>query len=145
MWARPFPEPKEHIVIFRTAVAGLIVSAFLAVVPALASGATHVKLKGYHSATAESVTVSGSAPERGDFLEVYADDHACARTNAEELDRTVARHPSAGVAFTPQVENGPFTEPTSVPQTAHVRYYVCAYLFSGAATVARAKLSYRLK
>lgn len=131
--------------VFRTAVAGLIVSAFLAVVPALAFGATRVKLKPYHSATAESVTVSGTAPARGDFLEVYADDHACARTNAEELARTSVRHPSAGVAFTPQVENGPFTEPTSIPQKPHVRYYVCAYLFSGDATVARDKISYKIK
>lgn len=131
--------------IFRTAVAGLIVSAFLAVVPAVAFGATDVKLKGYSSATAESVTVLGAAPARGDFLEVYADTHACARTNALELDRTSSRRPSAGVAFSPQVENGPFTEPTSVPQKAHVRYYVCAYLFSGATTVARAKLDYKIK
>jgi hypothetical protein len=70
---------------------------------------------------------------------------ACARTNSSELSRTSGRGASAQVAFSPQVEDGPFTEPVTVPQRLHVRRHVCAYLFSGTVTVAHAQLSYVIK
>jgi hypothetical protein len=112
----------------------------LALVPALAYGASVLKLKGTHSATSEFVTVSGTSAHSS-FLEVYVGVRACARTNASESSRTTSRGASAQVAFSPQVEDGPFT----VPQKLHVRRYVCAYLFSGTATVAHTQLSYVLK
>jgi hypothetical protein len=131
-------------VIFRAVFVGVVAAVCLALVPALAFGASVLKLKGYHSATSESVTVSGTSAHSS-FLEVYAGVRACARTNSSELSRTSGRGASAQVAFSPQVEDGPFTEPVTVPQRLHVRRHVCAYLFSGTVTVAHAQLSYVIK
>jgi hypothetical protein len=69
-----------------------------------------LKLKGSQSATAEAVTVAGTSAHSS-FREVYAGGRACAHTNAGELSRTSSRHPGAAVAFGPQVDDGPFTEP----------------------------------